>query len=206
MAQVYNQQDDGWMVDNPRYGYEPINFDPIFFTNYEPREQFRKLWSEHAVYTKFFINSTLANLPDIEAVSARLLQNQRNLGDFVGRFIGSVAGSTLTNLLTEQITSVADSVRSVKIGDKQAFQIAMMSLAQNSRQISMFISSINMNKLPPTLVLRHFNQLNKYVVAMTIARLKGNYQLDLAIYDKYFAHILFFSDFVINGLMRTNAY
>jgi hypothetical protein len=35
----------------------------------------RRLWIEHVLWTRFFIVSTAFNLPDLQAVTDRLLQN-----------------------------------------------------------------------------------------------------------------------------------
>src|SRR2546421_10987816 len=43
----------------------------------------RKLWEDHITWTRLFIVSFAAGLPDQEPTAARLLQNQVDLGDAI---------------------------------------------------------------------------------------------------------------------------
>lgn len=52
-----------------------INYDCL---DCNTRIEFRKLWSEHAIYTKFYIISVLANISDANLIAERLLQNQQD--------------------------------------------------------------------------------------------------------------------------------
>lgn len=47
-------------------------------------ETVRRLWMEHVFWTRLFIISTAANLPDIRPVTDRLLRNPK---DFAARFV-----------------------------------------------------------------------------------------------------------------------
>ncbi|MFC4808757.1 hypothetical protein [Paenibacillus sp. GCM10023250] len=65
----------------------------------------RKLWIDHAVWTKKYVVSALANLPDQQEMLARLLQNQQDIGDAFKPYYGEEAGNKLAELqlLTDQI-------------------------------------------------------------------------------------------------------
>ena len=165
------------------------------------RVEFRKLWSEHAIYTKFFVNSVLANIPDADLLAARLLENQDDIGNFVKKFVSVSNGNTLTKLLQQHILAAAAAVKAVKSGNQQVIDDAVRKVFQNSREVSSFISSLNPNKLPFKVVLKHFDEHNQFVIDMTVARNSGNFEKDIKLFDAYYSQILDFSDLLLKGLV-----
>src|SRR5262245_37916554 len=65
----------------------------------DTRMAMRKLWEDHITYTRNYIISALANLPDGDAVAQRLLKNQDDIGDAIKPFYGADAGKKLAALL-----------------------------------------------------------------------------------------------------------
>ena len=55
----------------------------------------RKLWTDHVAWTRLFIISAAAGLPDKDATTQRLLQNQTDIGNAVGEYYGKPAGAKL---------------------------------------------------------------------------------------------------------------
>src|SRR5262245_53212938 len=68
----------------------------------------RRLWVDHVTWTRLFIVSFVADLPDLQATTDRLLQNQDDIGDAIKPFYGKAAGDQLTALLTEHILTAAE--------------------------------------------------------------------------------------------------
>src|SRR6185503_13905200 len=60
------------------------------------RNTMRKLWEDHVTWTRCFLISAIAHLPDREATTARLLQNQVDIGNAVKPYYGHAAGNQLT--------------------------------------------------------------------------------------------------------------
>ena len=60
----------------------------------------RKLWEDHVTWTRLFIVSASAGLPDTDATTQRLLANQTDIGNAVKAYYGDAAGTQLTALLT----------------------------------------------------------------------------------------------------------
>ena len=52
----------------------------------------RKLWEDHITYTRNYIISALAGLPDENAVAERLLRNQDDIGNAIKPYYGDKAG------------------------------------------------------------------------------------------------------------------
>src|SRR5207249_9476871 len=76
----------------------------------------RGLWEEHVLWTRLFIVSDVANLPDLAATTARLQQNQTDIGNAVAGFYGDAAGNQLTGLLKEHILEAAAILNAAKAG------------------------------------------------------------------------------------------
>jgi hypothetical protein len=181
------------------------------------RTEFRKLWSEHAIYTKFYINSVLGNIPDAKLIAARLLRNQVDIGNFTKQFTGESKGNILARLLQQHILAAANAVNAVKSGKhipgcvtwerfirsgkQQAITDAVNKVFQNSRKVSHFISNLNPCKLPFKVVLHHFNQHNQYVIDMSLTRKNGDFEKDIQIFDTYYTQLLDFADLFLNGLV-----
>ena len=165
------------------------------------RVEFRKLWSEHAIYTKFYIISVLADIPDAPLLAARLLQNQVDIGNFLKPFIGVTRGNRVAELLQEHILAAAGAVAAVKSGNQRAINSAVNKVFQNSRKVSAFLSKLNPKKLPFEVVLEHFNEHNQFVIDMTVARANGQFAKDIKLFDAYYAQILEFADLLLNGVL-----
>ena len=84
----------------------------------------RKLWEDHVTWTRLFIVSFAADLPDLEQTTNRLLQNQVDIGDAIKPFYGKAAARQLTDLLTTHITTAATLLQAAKDGDTDAFNEA----------------------------------------------------------------------------------
>ena len=52
----------------------------------------RKLWEDHITWTRLYIVSATADLPDKDATAQRLLRNQDDIGNAVKPFYGDAAG------------------------------------------------------------------------------------------------------------------
>jgi putative Ca2+/H+ antiporter (TMEM165/GDT1 family) len=63
------------------------------------REDMRKLWEDHIVWTRAFIVSFAADAGDQDEVAARLLANQDHIGDAIKPFYGEAAGEFRAALL-----------------------------------------------------------------------------------------------------------
>src|SRR5687767_12634692 len=72
------------------------------------QDAMQRLWVDHVTWTRLFIVSFVGDLPDLQATTDRLLQNQVDIGDAVKPFYGDAAGDQLTALLEEHILTAAD--------------------------------------------------------------------------------------------------
>src|SRR5918995_863408 len=74
----------------------------------------RDLWVDHTDWTRMYIVSFLADLPDTDVVAQRLLKNQEDIGDAIKPFYGEDAGNKLTDLLNGHILVAVDLLKAAK--------------------------------------------------------------------------------------------
>ena len=74
------------------------------------RQDMRRLWSDHVIWTREYIVAAVANTADQQAAAARLMKNQEHIGAAVAAYYGKPAGDKLTALLKEHITIAVDLV------------------------------------------------------------------------------------------------
>ena len=114
----------------------------------EFQQAMRRLWEDHITWTRLFIVSAAADLPDKQATTERLLRNQQDIGDAIKPFYGEAAGNALTALLRPHILIAAEVVDAAIAGDNAGVQDALMRWYANSDEIADFLSAANPDNWP----------------------------------------------------------
>src|SRR5262249_34648855 len=109
------------------------------------RVNMRKLWEDHITYTRNYIISAVAKLPDTDAVAARLMKNQEDIGNAIKPFCGDAAGTKLTGLLKDHITIATEVVKAAVANDSSALDAAQKKWSQNGKDLADFLASANPN-------------------------------------------------------------
>ena len=161
----------------------------------------QRLWVDHVTWTRLFIVSFVADLPDLQATTDRLLQNQVDIGDAVKPFYGDAAGDQLTALLEEHILTAADLLTAAKSGDAAALEEAIEAWYANAREIAGFLHDAN----PRNWLLADMRQMMKDHLDLTLeeaaAQLGGDYAASVAVYDEVETEILHMADMLLSGLI-----
>jgi len=161
----------------------------------------RQLWIDHVTWTRLFIVSFFEDLPDLQATTDRLLQNQVDIGDAVKPFYGKAAGNELTALLEEHILTAADLLAAAKAGDTAAFEQASELWYANAREIARFLHDAN----PDTWPLRELRAMMKTHLDLTLQeashQLSGDYAASVADYDAVEAEIIHMADMLSSGIV-----
>lgn len=161
----------------------------------------RRLWEDHVTWTRLFIVSFVADLPDLQATTDRLLQNQVDIGDAVKPFYGKTAGNQLTDLLTQHILTAADLLAAAKAGDTTAFDQAKSDWYANARQIARFLHDANPDNWP----LADLRSMMKMHLDLTLQeasdQLGGDYAASVADYDSIESEILDMADALSSGII-----
>ncbi len=164
-------------------------------------DHMRKLWEDHITWTRLFIVSFTADLPDLHATTKRLLANQVDIGDAVRPFYGDKAADELTKLLTKHITTAADLLAAAKANDTSAFNTAKDAWYRNARHIARFLHEANPHNWP----LDDLRTMMRDHLDLTLQEasdhLTGHYAKDVADYDAVHHEILEMADMLSSGII-----
>jgi hypothetical protein len=166
-----------------------------------PRQDMRKLWTDHVIWTRNYIVAALGDQPDAQSAATRLMRNEEDIGAAVAIYYGKAAGVQLTALLKEHISIAVDIIKFARSGDKTAQQQADAKWRRNGEEIAEFLSKANPNWPRATLV----EMMNKHLSTTTeevVARLTKNWEADVRAFDAAYAHILEMSDALSDGIIR----
>jgi hypothetical protein len=165
------------------------------------RADMRKLWEDHITWTRLFIVSDVADLPDLQATTARLLRNQDDIGDAVAKFYGRAAGDQLSALLKDHILLAAQLLNAAKAGNNEAVNQASVDWYANANEIGAFLHDAN----PKQWSLADMQGMMKTHLDLTleeaVAHLNGDFGTDVAAYDRVHAEILQMADMLSNGII-----
>lgn len=162
----------------------------------------RRLWSDHVIWTREYVVAAVAGTPDASAAAGRLLKNQEDIGNAVVPLYGAAAGEALTDLLKQHILIAVDLVAAAKSGDNAKFAENDAKWTANAEAIAGLLSGANpsnWSKADVTdLLMQHLNLTKGEVVA----RLKADWDGDVAAFDQIFTEILTVADVLADGIVK----
>jgi hypothetical protein len=164
------------------------------------RNAMRKLWEDHITWTRVFIISAAADLPDKPTATDRLLQNQVDIGNALKPYYGEPAGEKLTTLLKEHITTAADVVAAAKANDSAKLNEANKRWFANADAISTFLSRAN--PWPANDMRKMMHEHLDLTTAEAVARLRGDWAGHVKAYDNVHDQILRMADMLSEGIIR----
>jgi hypothetical protein len=167
----------------------------------EFQDGMRRLWEDHITWTRLFIVSAAAGLPDTEATAGRLLDNQEDLGEAIEPFYGEQAGDTLTSLLRDHILIAADLLTAAKTGDKPVTDEASTRWYANADDIALFLSAANPIHWPAAEMKEMMKEHLDLTLEEAVARLGGDFGADIAAYEKVHDAILLMADMLSAGII-----
>ncbi len=161
----------------------------------------RKLWEDHITWTRLYIVSALADLPDKDVTANRLLQNQADIGNAIKPFYGDAAGEKLTKLLKDHILIAADLIAGVQAADTARSNRASAKWNENADAIAQFLSGANPTYWPASEMK---SMMHEHLAATTeevVSRLKKDWQGDMRAYDTVHNQILGMADMLSSGMI-----
>ena len=164
------------------------------------RENMRKLWTDHVVWTRGYIIAAVAGTPDAQAAATRLMKNQEDIGAAIATVYGADAGAKLTALLKEHISIAVDIIKFAKAGDKKAQSDADAKWHRNGEAIADFLSKAN-SHWPRAVLVDMMNTHLSTTTDEVVARLTRNWDADVRAFDRVYAHILAMSDALSDGII-----
>jgi hypothetical protein len=166
------------------------------------RNQMRKLWEDHIVWTRQFIVSAVAELPDTDTAADRLLANQDDIGDAIKPYYGEEAGEALSALLRDHILIAADLLNAAKIGDSAGVEEANARWHENANEIADFLSAANPENWPQSEMREMMAGHLEWTLAEAVARLNADWDADVAAYDRVHRDILHMADMLSIGIIK----
>lgn len=186
---MFNLMETSWK-------YHTLNYGQINLMN-----ELRKLWTEHVMWTRLFIISALAELPDLEVTTDRLLRNPSDFAKVLEIFYGKQKADTFQNLLEEHLKIAASIVNSAKEQNAKAVEQYSTLWYRNADQIAAFLAGIN-----PCWAEDEWRNLLHDHLRMTAdevtARLSGEFSKDRLIFDMIWEQSLAMADYMASGMIR----
>ena len=161
----------------------------------------RKLWIDHVAWTRMYIISAAAGLPDAKPTTDRLLQNQVDIGNAVAQYYGAEAGTKLTALLKDHILQAAELVTASKAGDQAKAADAKTRWYKNADEISEFLAAANPKNWPVATLKSAMKTHLDQTLEEASDRIQGKYDEDIKDYDEIVAHILTMADLLSSGIV-----
>ena len=161
----------------------------------------RRLWEDHITWTRLFIVSAVADLPDKQATTERLLRNQHDIGDAIKPYYGRAGGERLSALLTEHILVAADVLAAAKAGDQAAVERHSRIWYRNGKQIADFLHNANPRHWPRAEMRAMMREHLDLTLAEAVAHLTRDHRADIRAYDRIHHQILGMADMLSDGIV-----
>jgi len=164
------------------------------------RTDMRKLWEDHATWTRVYIISVGAGLGDKDIAAQRLLQNQVDIGNAIKPFYGDEAGNKLTALLKEHILGAADLLAAAKANDQAKVATQKARWFKNGDDIAVFLSGANPKNWPAATMKSEMKMHLDLTLQEALDRFAGKWAEDAKAYDRVHEHILMLADTLASGI------
>jgi hypothetical protein len=182
----------------PRLMAPPIGDSPAMALH----DAMRKLWIDHVAWTRMYIISAAAGLPDAKPTTDRLLQNQVDIGNALAGYYGAEAGTKLTALLKDHILQAAELVTASKAGDQAKAADAKTRWYKNADEIAAFLAAANPTHWPVETLKSAMKTHLDQTLEEASDRIQGKYDEDIKDYDEIVAHILTMADLLSSGIVK----
>ncbi len=163
--------------------------------------EFGRLWRSLAEWTRNYIVSCTGNLPDIEAVSARLYRVPYEFETRLTPFYGAVQAESFRRLLDAQIGLTQELCEAVKAGDLNSVARINDELYRNADSLSRLCECLNLcwNAAKWRCMLHEFLRLTEN---MLIERAAGRYAAEIETYDALLRQASLMGDYMACGIIR----
>jgi len=165
------------------------------------RQDMRRLWEEHVMWTRLAVISLTTKSPDTSATVARLLKNQTDIGNAIKPYYGAAAGKQLTALLREHILIAADLIAAALEGDSARVSDEQTRWTANADKLARLLNQANSHfwRLGPMKAMLHDHL--RLTTDEVVARLTQNWAGDVRAYDKIHRQALHMADMLSAGII-----
>lgn len=149
------------------------------------RNAMRKLWAEHAIYTRQYITDLFGRSPSIKITAKRLMKNQSDIGKVIGAYYGARAGDHLTDLLKEHITIAVELLDAMNTRRRDKHKSAKLRWNINADKIADFLSHANPHWNEKD-IRRELQHHLDFTTKEAFARALKNWHDDIEAFDEVF--------------------
>lgn len=165
------------------------------------KQEMRKLWIDHVVWTRLYLVSRIGGVGDQEQVLARLLRNQKDIGDAFKPYYGDAAGTKLTGLLTEHIVLAGKLLDALLSGKSEEAAAYNKQWYKNADDIAKFLSVANPN-WPYKEMKDDLETHLKLITEDVSARMNKDWNASVVAFDKGEDHMAMFGDKLAEGVVK----
>ncbi len=165
------------------------------------RVAMRGLWDAHVTWTRLYIISSVAGMPDAPNAAARLMQNQDDIGNAIKPYYGDEAGNKLTALLKNHISAAGAVVMAAKAGNQAKLVPAQAQWSANADSIADFLSSANPN-WPRQALADMLHEHLRVTTEEAVARIKKDWAGDVKAYDAIHTQAMMMADALSAGIIK----
>ncbi|MGB4204697.1 MAG: hypothetical protein WBJ84_03640 [Bacteroidales bacterium] len=168
----------------------------------ELNQAMRKLWSDHMHWTLATVDAFFNEPDQLDIKLARLLDNQKHIGEAIVPFYGEAAGAQLTKLLTEHITGAVPVLVAAKENDSKALDTAVKNWYKNAEEIADFLSAANPKHWPAEATRPALESHITHTIEYSVNILKGEYKESIEGFESALAHMLQLADILSEGVAK----
>jgi len=164
-------------------------------------ETVQRIWLEHVFWTRFFIVSDVGSLPDLSAVTNRLLRNPTDFADVLRPLYGPDRAVRFESLLRDHLVIASKLVNAAKAGNTATADEERKLWYSNADEIALFLNNINPNwskKVWQDLLYDHLNMTENEA----IYQIRGEYEESVAEFDKIQKEALQMANYMAGGIIK----
>ena len=162
----------------------------------------RDLWNAHMYWTLITVDAYFNDPKGLNAKLARLLQNQKDIGNAIKPFYGDAAGDQLTKLLTEHIEGAVPVLKAAKENDKVALDKAVKNWYANAKEIGSFLAAANPKNWTAKETQGALEMHITHTIAYSVSILKGDYTQSFGGFEEALHHMVHLADILTEGIAK----
>ncbi len=161
----------------------------------------RKLFAEHALWTKNYMNSFLTNAPNIDDTAKRVQKNQEQIGRALGMWYGTDAGKKIGQLFLKHISYFELMLKEMLEKNKNGSIIAEKRWHDATNQLVDYITSIN-PKINVTALSQNFKTYNENITSAATAKYRKKHSEEITSFDKINNQAEVIADMLTEGIVK----
>jgi hypothetical protein len=159
----------------------------------------RNLWNDHAWRIRNFIVSYLNSTSDVETATAWVVENISDLSNVVKVYYGEDAASKFQTILKAVVDRVIEKLRAAKSGE--SVSTISEEDAGTLNDLAVFLDTANPTYWKKEVVLPILQKIFSLWLNQMLARIAGEWNMDLQYTDEIHEHLLKLADIFSSGII-----